>query len=339
MHNRRLRRLLRGSPFWIAAAFGVLASGQATAQSRDPLPSWSDAPSKQSVLTFVADVTRDGSPTFVDPSERIAVFDNDGTLWAEHPMYFQLAFVLDRIAALARSHPEWRTTEPYASVLKGDLKGVLAGGERAVLELLMATHANMTTEEFSSLVSQWMTTARHPRFLKPYDEVVYQPMLELLAYLRHNGFKTYIVSGGGVEFMRVWTERTYGIPPEHVVGSRIKTRFEIREGRPVLVRLPEIDFIDDKEGKPVGIHELIGRRPIFAFGNSDGDLQMLQWTAAGAGRRFMGIVHHTDADREWAYDRGSAIGGLDLALDEGVRRGWTIVDMKRDWKKVFPFEK
>jgi phosphoglycolate phosphatase-like HAD superfamily hydrolase len=283
-------------------------------------------------------VTTEGGPEFVPPAERVAVFDNDGTLWAEQPMYFQLAFALDRVKALAPQHPEWIAKEPFASLLKGDVKGALAGGERAMLEILMATHAAMTTEEFEGIVKDWLATAKHPRFKRPYNEVVYQPMLELLAYLRANGFKTFIVSGGGVEFMRAWVEKVYGIPPEQVVGSMGKQKFELRDGKPVLLKLPAVDFVDDKEGKPIGIQKFIGRRPIFAFGNSDGDLQMLQWTAAGSGPRFMGLVHHTDAEREWAYDRKSHIGKLDKALDEANAKRWTVVDMKRDWKRVFPFE-
>jgi phosphoglycolate phosphatase-like HAD superfamily hydrolase len=301
----------------------------------DPLPSWNDGLAKESITDFVAKVTKEGSPDFVPPAERIAVFDNDGTLWSEQPMYFQLAFILDRVKALAPEHPEWKEEEPFKSVLAGDLEGVLAGGEHALLELAMATHAGMTTEEFEKIVKDWLAEARHPRFNRPYTDCVYQPMLELLAYLRANGFQTWIVSGGGIEFMRPWTEEVYGIPPEQVVGSSIKTKFEMRDREPVLVRLPELNFIDDKEGKPVGINQHIGRRPIAAFGNSDGDLQMLQWTAAGDGPRFCLYVHHTDAEREWAYDRESHIGRLDKGLEEAKARGWTIVDMKSDWKRVF----
>ena len=272
-------------------------------------------------------------------AERIATFDNDGTLWAEQPMYFQLAFALDRVKVLAPQHPEWNDKEPFASLLKGDLKAALAGGERSLLEIVMATHAGMTTEEFEKIVADWIDTAKHPKTKRPYTEMVYQPMLELLTYLQANGFKTFIVSGGGIEFMRPWTEKVYSIPPEQVIGSSIKTKFEMRDGKPVLVRLPEINFIDDKTGKPVGINEHIGRRPIAAFGNSDGDLQMLQWTTAGEGLRLALIVHHTDADREWAYDRKSHIGNLDKALDEANANGWTVVDMKKDWKRIFPWEK
>jgi len=266
------------------------------------------------------------------------VFDNDGTLWAEQPMYFQFLFALDRVKALAPQHPEWKETEPFASLIKGDVKGALAGGEPAIVKILMTTHAGMTTEEFEKIVNDWITTARHPKTGRLYTEMVYQPMLELLVYLRTNGFKTFIVSGGGIEFMRAWAQKVYGIPPEQIVGSSIKTKFEMRDGRPVLVRLPELNFNDDKDGKPVGIQMHIGRRPLAAFGNSDGDLQMLEWTTAGSGARFALIVHHTDAEREWAYDRTSFIGRLDKAWDEARTKNWTVVDMKQDWKRVFPFE-
>ena len=314
-----------------------LALLSAVAHAQDPLPSWSDGKAKQAIVAFVAKVTKEGSPDFVPPAERIATFDNDGTLWAEQPMYFQLLFALDRVKALAPQHPEWQDKEPFASLLKGDVKGALAGGERAMLDIIMATHAGMTTEEFETIVQEWIATAKHPVTKRPYTEMVYQPMLELLAYLRANGFKTFIVSGGGIEFMRPWVERVYGIPPEQVIGSSIKTKFELRDGKPVLMRLPEVNFIDDKTGKPVGINEYIGRRPIAAFGNSDGDLEMLQWTTAGRGARLALLVHHTDAEREWAYDRQSSIGRLDKALDEAQARGWTVVSMKDDWKRIFPF--
>jgi len=310
-----------------------------TAFATDPMPSWNDTTPKKTIFTFVEKVTKKGSPNFVPVAERIATFDNDGTLWAEQPMYFQLLFALDRVKALAPKHPEWKTKEPFASLLKGDVKGALAGGERAMLEIVMVTHAGMTTEEFEQIVKDWLATAKHPETRRPYTEMVYQPMLELLSYLRANGFKTFIVSGGGIEFMRPWTEKVYGIPPEQVIGSSIKTKFDLSNGSPVLVRLPEINFIDDKEGKPVGINQHIGRRPILTFGNSDGDLQMFQWTAAGQGPRFIGIVHHTDAEREWTYDRKSHIGRLDKALDEAKTKGWTLVDMKKDWKRLFPIQK
>jgi len=284
-------------------------------------------------------VTKPGSLDFVPVSERIATFDNDGTLWAEQPMYFQAFFVFDRIKQLSPQHPEWKTKEPFASVLKGDVKSALAGGEHALIEMAMATHAGTTTEEFDKIVTDWIATAKHPKTGRLYTEMVYQPMLELLAYLRANGFKTFIVSAGGIEFMRPWTEKVYGIPPEQVIGSSIKMKFEMRDGQPVLMRLPELNFIDEKEGKPVGINSHIGRRPIAAFGNSDGDLQMFQWTAAGKGARFCLYVHHTDAEREFAYDRKSSVGRLDKGLDEAAAKGWTVVSMKDDWKTVFPLEK
>jgi phosphoserine phosphatase len=274
----------------------------------------------------------------VAPLDRIAVFDNDGTLWSEKPFYFQLIFALDRVKALAAQHPEWREKQPFQAVLEDDIEGFLAGGLEAILDVLVATHGGDTTEEFERTVTAWITSARHPRTGRLYTEMVYQPMLELLEYLRASGFRTYIVSGGGVEFMRVWVEDVYGIPPEQVIGSSIETRFEVREGGPVLVRIPKVDFVDDNEGKPVGIHKFIGRRPILAFGNSDGDHQMLQWAAAGDGPRFMGLVHHTDAEREWAYDRESPVGRLDKALDEAREKGWTVVDMAREWRVVYPWE-
>ena len=308
------------------------------AEAGDPLPSWNEGAPKRSIIDFINRVTRPGSPDFVVPERRIATFDNDGTLWSEQPMYFQLFFAIDRVKALAPMHPEWKNKQPFKAVLEGDIKTVLAGGKKAFFDLIMATHANNTTAEFSKSVKDWLTTARHPKTNRPYTDMVYQPMLELLSYLRTNGFKSYIISGGGIEFMRPWTERVYGIPPEQVVGTSIKTKFQIRNGQPVLVRLPEVNFIDDKAGKPVGINQHIGRRPIAAFGNSDGDLQMLQWTAAGKDARFMLLVHHTDAEREWAYDRKSKIGHLDKALDEALNRGWTIVDMKKDWKIIYPFQ-
>lgn len=306
----------------------------------DPLPSWKDGKTKSAITDFVSRVTAEDSADFVKPGERIAVFDNDGTLWAEQPVYFQLAFALDRIKAMAPDHPEWKDTEPFKSAIAGDPKGLAAAGEKGLVEIVATTHSGMTTAEFSKLVADWVETARHPRFDRPYTELVYQPMLELLAYLRANDFKTFIVSGGGVEFMRVFTERIYGIPPEQVVGSSGVVKFEIgADGKPVLIKEPKVEFVDDGPGKPVGINRFIGRQPIFAFGNSDGDLQMLEWTAAGDGARFMGIVHHTDAEREWAYDRQSHIGKLDKALDEGTAKGWTVVDMKSDWLAVFPAAK
>lgn len=308
----------------------------ATTRASDPLPSWNDGKSKQAIMSFVEKVTKEGGPDFVPAAERIATFDNDGTLWAEQPMYFQLFFTIDRVKLLAPSRVDWKEKAPFASILKGDITGALSGGEKAIVELVMATHTGMTTDEYDQIVKDWVATAKHPTTKRPYTEMVYQPMLELLAYLRANGFKTYIVSGGGIEFMRPWAEKVYGIPPEQVVGSSIKTKLEMRDGKPVLVRLAELNFIDDKEGKPVGIQQHIGRRPIAAFGNSDGDLQMLQWTAAGSGPRFCLYVHHTDAEREWAYDRKSSIGKLDKGLDEAKTKGWTVVSMKDDWKTIYP---
>jgi phosphoglycolate phosphatase-like HAD superfamily hydrolase len=340
----RHTRVLSGLPALAALVLALAGPGspswvRAQPSGADPLSSWQDGATKQAILAFVARVTKDGGPDFVPTAERIAVFDNDGTLWSEQPAYFQLAYALDRVKALAPKHPEWKDKQPFKGVLAGDLRAALAGGERAVAQLVMATHAGMTTEEFEATVTSWLGTAKHPRFGRPYTELVYQPMIELLGHLRASGFKTYIVSGGGIEFMRPWVERVYGIPPEQVVGSSIKVKYEMRGDRPVLRRLPEIDFIDDKAGKPVGIHKFIGRRPIAAFGNSDGDREMLQWTTAGAGARFGLIVRHTDAEREWAYDRQSSVGRLDKALDEAPRKGWTVVDMKQDWKVVYPFQK
>jgi len=315
----------------LTLVFASICSDLTVAQATDALPSWNGGKTKQAIVAFVEKVTTPGSPDFVPPAERIATFDNDGTLWAEKPMYFQLFFALDRVKELAPHHPEWKDKEPFASLLKGDVKTALAGGDKAILEIVMATHAGMTTNEFEKIVKDWIAKARHPKTKRLYTEMVYQPMLELLAFLRANGFKTFIVSGGGIEFMRPWAEAVYGIPPEQIVGSSIKTKFEMRNDGPVLVRLSEINFIDDKEGKPVGINSHIGRRPIAAFGNSDGDLQMLQWTSAGQGARFALLVHHTDAEREWAYDKGAS-----KALDEAQAKGWTIVDIKHDWKVIYP---
>ena len=323
-----MRRHLFVAFFAIAVAHGAA----------DPLPSWSDTAPKQAIIAFVEKVTKDASPDFVPPAERIAVFDNDGTLWAEQPLYFQLLFALDRIKALAPHHPEWKDAEPFASLLKGDGKAALAGGQASLGKIVMATHAGLTTEEFEKTVNDWIATAKHPKTGQLFTEMIYQPMRELLAYLRANEFKTFIVSGGGIEFMRPWAERTYGIPPEQVVGSSGGLKYEVRDGKPVIVKLPELVLNDDKEGKPVGIQRHIGRRPIAAFGNSDGDLQMLEWTAAGPGPRFCLFVHHTDAEREWAYDRESPIGKLDKGLDEAKAKGWTVVDMKDDWKQVFAVE-
>lgn len=324
--------------FVMTAAASALAATSATAQT-DPLPSWNDGPVKQAILDFVKRVTVEGAADFVPIPERIAVFDNDGTLWSEQPIYFQFAFAVDRVKALAPEHPEWKTEEPFKSLLAGDLKGLAASGEKGLLEIMAVSHTGMTTESFTTTVTDWLAGAQHPRFKRPYTDLVYQPMLELTSYLRGQGFKTFIVSGGGIEFMRPWTEKIYGIPPEQVVGSSGVAKFEMgADGKPVLMKEAKVEFIDDGPGKPVGINRFIGRRPVFAFGNSDGDQQMLEWTAAGTGLRFMGLVHHTDAEREWAYDRQSHIGKLDKALDEANAKGWTVADMKRDWKRVFAFE-
>ncbi|MGJ7562250.1 HAD family hydrolase [Variovorax sp. GB1R11] len=309
----------------------------ATSLNAQPLASWNEGPTKSAILKFVTDVTTPGAPGFVEKDQRIAVFDNDGTLWAEQPIYFQFAFAIDRVRELAPAHPEWKGKPVFDAILKGDMKGMAAAGEKGLAEVLAVTHAGMSTDEFSAAVAHWLVTSRHPRFQRRYDELVYQPMRELLDHLNGNGFKTFIVSGGGIEFMRVFAQRVYGIPPEQVIGSTGQLKLGTgKDGQPVLIRLPQIDLVDDKAGKPVGIQRFIGRRPILAFGNSDGDLQMLQWTAAGSGLRFIGIVHHTDGDREFAYDRKSRIGTLDKAWDEGKARGWTIVDMKQDWRQVFP---
>jgi phosphoserine phosphatase len=307
-------------------------------QAKIQLPSWNEGASKASILRFLEAVTSEGSATFVPPLDRIAVFDNDGTLWSEKPFYFQLIFALDRVKALAGQHPEWQEQQPFKAVLEGNIGGVVAGGLKALIEILLATHAGNTSEEFEQIVLDWIASARHPTTGRLYTEMVYQPMLELLNTLQAHGFRNYIVSGGGIEFMRAWVEEVYGIPPEQVIGSSIETQFEVRDSGPVLVRLPKVDFVDDGKGKPIGIHKFIGRRPILAFGNSDGDLEMLQWAAAGDGPRFMGLIHHTDAEREWAYDRESPVGQLDKAADEAQAKGWTVVDMAREWRVVYPWE-
>jgi phosphoglycolate phosphatase-like HAD superfamily hydrolase len=332
--------IFRRTVFALFLAVGTIASVCTSALAQtDPLPSWNDGPVKKSITDFVVRVTTQGGADFVAVPERIATFDSDGTLWTEQPYYFQLAFAFDRIKAMAPQHPEWKNKQPFKALLEGDKKALAAAGKDGLLQIVVATHAGMTVEDFTKAVIEWTKTARHPRFNRPYTELVYQPMLELLAYLRANGFKTFIASGGGVEFMRPWTERVYGIPPEQVVGSSGVVKFQIGSGgKPELLKLAKIEFIDDGPGKPVGINRFIGRRPIFAFGNSDGDLQMLQWTMAGQGPRFAGIVHHTDAEREYAYDRESKVGKLDKALDEASAKGWAVVDMKKDWKAIFPGE-
>jgi len=321
----------------LIVVWSLIFADLTVSQAAEALPSWKDGQAKQSIVSFVAKVTKAGSPDFVPTAERIAVFDNDGTLWSEQPMYFQLFFALDRVKALAPQHPEWKTQEPFASLLKGDVKAALAGGEKAIIEIVMATHAGNTTEEFERIVKDWIATAKHPKTGKLYTEMVFQPMLELLTYLRANDFKTFIVSGGGIEFMRPWTEQVYGIPPEQVVGSSIQTKYEVVDGKPVLMRLAKLNFIDDKDGKPVGINQHIGRRPIAAFGNSDGDQQMLEWTQAGSGARFMMLVHHDDAKREWAYGPKSHVGTFsDALMAEARKSGWTVISMKDDWKAIYP---
>ena len=329
-----------------AVLTGLLTSAAATLVFKttalaqgNPLPSWRDGKARQSILDFVAAVTREGSPGFVPVPQRVATFDNDGTLWCEHPMYVQLAFALDQVKAMAPEHPEWKKKQPFKAVLDGDMKALAAMGQRGLVEIIMATHADMSTEDFERVVTDWLSKVRHPRFKRPYTELVYQPMLELMAYLRASGFRTYIVSGGGIEFMRPWTERVYGVPPEQVVGSSIKTRYVLRSDIPILLRLPDVNFVDDGPGKPVGINGHIGRRPIAAFGNSDGDLQMLEWTTKAAATPALAlIVHHTDAEREYAYDRNSHVGKLDKALDAAKLNNWTVVSIKDDWKRIFKFQ-
>jgi hypothetical protein len=320
---------------YTATLIGVLTWSSSIAHA-DPLPSWNETAPKKGIIDFVVKVTTAGSPDYVVPAERIATFDNDGCLWSEQPMYVQAFFVFDSIKRMAPQHPEWKDQEPFASVLKGDMKTALAGGEKALVGMLMATHSGMTTDEFEKSVTDWLATAKHPKTGKPFNEMIYQPMLELLAYLRVNDFKTFIVSGGGIEFMRPWTEKTYGIPPEQVVGSSGGLKYELRDGTPFIMKTPELAHNDDKEGKPVGIQRHIGRRPIAAFGNSDGDYQMLEWTTSGKGARLGMIIHHTDAEREYAYDRESHIGKLDKGLDAAKDKGWIVVDMKNDWKTIFP---
>jgi phosphoglycolate phosphatase-like HAD superfamily hydrolase len=318
----------------------LLACVAAAARAQDPLPSWNDGAAKQAIVDFVARTTTDGSPDFVPPDERIAVFDNDGTLWVEQPVYTQLVYAIDRIKALVPQHPEWETQEPFKSLLVGDINGAFAGGEKSAAAILGPSHTGMTIQDFNALVRDWLKTARHPRFDRPYNRCIYQPMLEVLTYLRANGFKTYIVSGGGVEFMRVWADDAYGIPPEQVVGSTGKLKYELRDGKPALLKLPEIQLIDDGPGKPVGIAEFIGRRPVIAFGNSDGDYEMLQYTTTAQsdedGPHLGLIVHHTDAEREYAYDRDSTVGKLARGLDDAAKNSWVLIDMKKDWNTIFP---
>jgi phosphoglycolate phosphatase-like HAD superfamily hydrolase len=331
----KLMRILLYSCLYLSVS--TLSVWKVAAQS-DPLPSWNDTAAKSNIESFVDRVTKEGGPDFVPLAQRIATFDNDGTLWVESPVYTQVAFAFERIKEMAPQHPEWKTKQPFKGVLEGNMKAVAATGEKGIVEIVVATSTGMTNAEFEKSVSAWIATAHDRKFNRLYTELIYQPMVELLMYLRNNGFKTFIVSGGEVGFMRPWAEKAYGIPPEQVVGSTMKTQFQMRDGEPVLMRLPEVNFIDDGPGKPVGINDFIGRRPILAFGNSDGDLQMLEWTAAGPGPHLMLLVHHTDSVREYAYDRQSSVGKLDKALDEASAKGWTVVSMKDDWKQIFAFQ-
>lgn len=329
-----MAEILRWTARVLLITFTMLASAPVVAQD-NPLPSWNEGPAKTAIIDFVERVTNQNGQDWVAPEDRVATFDNDGTLWSEQPIYFQGMFVFDRIKAMAPQHPEWREEQPFKAALEGDFQTLAAGGMASLNKLLMTTHAGMTTDEFAVIVTDWLKTARHPRFQQPYNELTFQPMVELIGYLQQSGFRTYIVSGGGVEFMRTWAEDAYGVPPERVIGSTIKLKYDLDNDKPVLRRLSEIEFIDDGPGKPVAIGRLIGKRPIFAAGNSDGDLQMLQWTTLASGPRFGLIVHHTDGEREWEYDRQSMVGKLDKALDEAPRRGWTIVDMKKDWATIY----
>lgn len=331
-----MKTLLIGILFF--TALGCTSTVSEMAETGDPLPSWNQGATKDAIMAFVKDMTNEQSENFVPVVDRIAVFDNDGNLWSEQPAYFQLFFAIDEVKAMAPEHPEWQHTQPYQSVLEDDMETLATFGEHGLIELVMATHAGNSTEEFETLVAEWLATARHPRFDRPYTELVYQPMLELLDYLRANDFKVFIVSGGGIDFMRVWVEQVYGVPRDQVIGSSIKTEFVMEDGHGEIRRLAELDFIDDKEGKPVGINRFIGRRPVFCSGNSDGDLAMMQYTDSREGPSFMLYLHHTDAEREWAYDRESHIGRLDKGLEEAAEKGWTVIDMKKDWKVVYPFE-
>lgn len=341
--NSRAKGWRRRTFMAAAASLALMLAAPALALAADAppadLPSWNDGEAKSAIIDFVTRVTSEGGPDFVAKADRIAVFDNDGTLWTEQPMYFQGMFINDRIKAMAPDHPEWKDKEPFASLLKGDMAGVVASGEKGIVELAMATHAGMTSDEFAKIVKDWFASAKHPRFDRPYNEITFLPMNELLEYLRANDFKTYIVSGGGVEFMRTMTEQMYGIPPEQVVGSTITTKYELQGDTPVLMREPKVDFVDDGPGKPVGINKFIGKRPIFVAGNSDGDYEMLRWVTSGSGPSFGMIVHHTDGEREWAYDRQSHIGKLDKAMTEAEQRKWLLVDMKDDWNRIYAFEK
>jgi len=337
LKSENMRNTLLLIAFLLASCNAKEKQPEKETSMNDPLSSWQEGPTKQAIIDFVTNTTKEGSVGFIPPADRIACFDNDGTLWSEQPLYFQFAFALDQIKVLAPQHPEWKNEQPFKALLEGDMNTALAGGEKALFEIVMATHSGITTEEFDNTVIDWMTTATHPKTGKHYNEMIFQPMVELLSYLRANGYKTFIVSGGGVDFMRPWVEQVYGIPPDQVVGSSVKLKYDTLNGRPVLIKLPEINFIDDKQGKPVGIHQHIGKRPVFTAGNSDGDYEMLQWTTTATGYpRFGMIVHHTDSVREWAYDRDSQIGRLARGLKDAAIYNWKIVDMKRDWKKIYP---
>jgi len=338
MRIRKTKPVLAAAVSALLVLFGLVFSPVHANQS-DPLPSWAEGPTKSAIIQFVQDVTKQGGSDYVRPEERIATFDNDGTLWVEYPMYTQVLFAFDRVKKLAPQHPEWKTKQPFKALLAGDMKTVGASGMKGVTEIIMASHAGMTAAEFEKTVTNWLATHKQPKFKRLYTECIYQPQLELLAYLRANGFKTFIVSGGGIQFMRPMTLKAYGIPRSQVIGSSVVAEFQVKDGKPVLVRMPKIDFINDKAGKPVGIYEHIGVRPILAFGNADADMQMIEYTKAGEGRRLGLFVHHTDAKREYAYDRKSHVGTLNKALDQAAANGWIIVDMKKDWKRIFPFEK
>ncbi len=325
--------------FLISVSCTVKTDVKVDAENSDPLPSWNDVQSKKEILSYVRTVTDENSADFIPIIDRIATFDNDGNLWSEQPAYFQLFFAIDRVKAMATDHPEWQNEQPFKAVLENDMVALAKQGEHGLIQLVMATHAGNTTEEFKTDVQAWIKSAQHPTKKVTYDQLVYQPMLELLQFLRAKDFKTYIVSGGGVDFMRAFVTEIYGIPEEQIIGSRIKTSFDYNDGKPVIKRLPELEFINDKDGKPLNIQKIIGKKPVFASGNSDGDLQMLQWTASNEYKSFMLYVHHTDSEREWAYDRESHIGRLDKGLDQAIRDDWTVIDMKNDWKIIYPFEK
>ena len=333
-------KLLSTMLLFLSISFLAQSQSRIKISLTDPLPSWNESASKKAIIEFVSKTTKEGSPEFIPVADRIATFDNDGTLWSEQPMYFQLAFAMDQIKAMAPNYPEWKTTQPFKAVLENDVKTLVASGVDGLLEVLAVTHTGMTTEAFEKTVKEWMATATHPVSKKHYNEMIYQPMLELLKFLRDNGYKTFIVSGGGIDFMRPWIEETYGIPPYQVVGSSGKMKYEVVNGKPVIKKIAELTFNNDDDGKPIGIHQFIGKRPVFAAGNSDGDYQMLEWTTSATGYpRFGMFVHHTDAEREYAYDRTSHIGKLDKGLNDAAKNNWTIVDMKNDWATIYPTEK